>query len=152
MDESTHGDISETRGCLMGRFMSVILWIILLVRAAIAILLATLGITTLLATGFHVVFQPPSADFTGIGIWMAKPLAIGIILLVIAYLVSRTLTRFQKFIIVTIVFLLSAMSLYSLVSGMNWTASLQAQEPGIFDPPLNALKQINIMIRDLTGL
>jgi MFS superfamily sulfate permease-like transporter len=136
----------------MGRFMEVILWVILLVRAAIAVLLATMGITTLLATGFHVVFQPPSADFTGTGLWMVKPLAIGIILLVVAYLVSRTFTKFQKFIVVTIVFVLSAMSLYSLVSGMNWTASLQAQEPGIFDPPLTALKQINDMIRDLAGL
>jgi hypothetical protein len=132
--------------------MEGVLFLIVLVRAAIAIIFATVGITTLLATGFHVVFQPPSADFTGIGLWMAKPLAVGIILLVIAFLITRSLTKFQKFIIVTIVFVLSAMSLYSLVSGMNWTASLQAQEPGIFDPPMNALKWFNDMIRDLAGL
>jgi hypothetical protein len=136
----------------MGRFMSVILWIILILRIAIAILLASLGISTILAMGYRMVFQPPQGDLLTIGIWMAKPLAMGIILLVLTYWVSNTLTRFQKFTIVTIVFLISAMSLYSLASGMDWTASLQVQNPGIFSLLLNVLNQINTMVRGAVGL
>ncbi len=136
----------------MGRFMSVILWIILILRVAIAILLASLGISSILAMGYRMVFQPPQGDLLTIGIWMAKPLAIGIILLVLTYWGSNTLTRFQKFIIVTIVFLVSAMSLYSLASGMDWTAPLQAQSPGVMGIPIDMLKQVTAMLQSVTGV
>jgi hypothetical protein len=136
----------------MNWFMSLVLWIVTLVRATIAVLLASLGISTILATAFHIVYHPLQGDFPGILIWMAKPLAVAIILLVLAYLISRTLTKFQKFVIVTLVFLISVMSLYSLVSGMDWTASLQAQSPGVLGAPIDMLKQIPAMLQGVTGV
>jgi hypothetical protein len=132
--------------------MSLVIWIITVVRAAIAVLLYSLGITTVLATAFRNVYHPLQGSFPGSAAWMAKPLAVAFVLLALAYLVSRTLTKFQKFIIVTIVFLISVMSLYSLVSGMDWTASLQAQSPGIFGTPIDMLKQITAMLQGVTGV
>ena len=132
--------------------MSLIIWIVSLVRAAIAVLLASLGISTVLATAFRNVYHPLQGTFPGSAAWMAKPLAVAFILLALAYLISRTLTKFQKFIIVTIVFLISVMSLYSLVSGMDWTASLQAQSPGFLSAPIDILKQIPALLQGVTGV
>jgi len=132
--------------------MSLVLWIVTVLRVAIAVLLASLGISTILATAFRMVYHPLQRDFSGIVIWMAKPLAVAVILLVLAYLISQTLTKFQKFIIVTLVFLISVMSLYSLVSGMDWTASLQAQSPGVLSAPIDILKQITTMLQGVTGV
>jgi hypothetical protein len=136
----------------MDRPMSFILWIITVVRMAIVIILASIGIITILATGFRMVFQPLQGDFIRIAIWMAKPLGVAIILLAAAYLISKTLTRSQKFIIATIVFLISGMVLYSAVSGMDWTASLQAQYPTIIGPPVNVAKQVNTLLQNVTGI
>jgi hypothetical protein len=132
--------------------MSLVVWIVSLVRAAIAVLLASLGISTVLATAFRNVYHPLQGTFPGSAAWMAKPLAVAFILLALAYLISRTLTKFQKFIIVTIVFLISVMSLYSLVSGMDWTASLQAQGPGALSAPIDILKQIPALLQSVTGV
>jgi hypothetical protein len=132
--------------------MSLVVWIVSLVRAAIAVLLASLGISTVLATAFRNVYHPLQGTFPGSAAWMAKPLAVAFILLALAYLISRTLTKFQKFIIVTIVFLISVMSLYSLVSGMDWTASLQAQGPGFLSAPIDMLKQVAAMLQSVTGV
>jgi hypothetical protein len=136
----------------MNWFMSLVLWIVTLVRVAIAVLLASLGMSTILATAFRMVYHPMQGDFSAIVLWMAKPLAVALILLALAYLISRTLTKFQKFIIVTVVFLISVMSLYSLVSGMDWTASLQAQSPGVMGAPINMLKQITTTLQGVTGV
>ena len=132
--------------------MSLVVWIVSLVRAAIAVLLASLGISTVLATAFRNVYHPLQGTFPGSAAWMAKPLAVAFILLALAYLISNTLTKFQKFIIVTLVFVISVMSLYSLVSGMDWTASLQAQSPGVVGIPIDMLKQVTAMLQGLTGV
>jgi len=137
---------------MMNRSMSLVLWIITLLRGAIAVLLASLGISIILATAFRMVYHPLQGDFASIVIWMATPLAVAIILLVLAYLISTTLTKFQKFIIVSLVFLISVMSLYSLVSGMDWTASLQAQSPGVLGPPIDMLKQITATLQGVIGV
>ncbi len=131
--------------------MSLVIWIITLVRAAIAVILASLGISTVLATAFRNVFHPLQGTFPGNATWMAKPLGVAFLLLALAFLISRTLTKFQKFIIVTIVFLISVMSLYSLVSGMDWTASLQAQGPGFLSAPIDFLKQVTTTLQAAAG-
>jgi hypothetical protein len=136
----------------MARLISFVLWIVILLRIAIAVLLASLGISIILAAAFRMVYHPLQGNFSSIVIWMAIQLAVTIILLVLAYLISKTLTRFQKFIIVALVFLISVMSIYSLVSGVDWTASLQAQYPGVFGPPIDVLKRINNMSRVVTGV
>ena len=132
--------------------MSLVVWIVSLVRAAIAVLLASLGISTVLATAFRNVYHPLQGTFPGSAAWMAKPLAVAFILLALAYLISNTLTKFQKFIIVTLVFVLSVMSLYSLVSGMDWTASLQAQGPGFLSAPIDFLKQVTTTLQAAAGV
>jgi hypothetical protein len=132
--------------------MSLVVWIVTLVRIAIAVLLGSLGISTILATAFRNVYYPLQGNFSSSFAWMAKPLAVALILLALAFLISRTLTKFQKFIIVTLVFVLSVMSLYSLVSGMDWTASLQAQGPGALSAPIDILKQIPALLQGVTGI
>ena len=132
--------------------MSLVVWIVTMVRIAIAVLLGSLGISTILATAFRNVYHPLQGDFSSSFTWMAKPLAVALILLALAYLISNTLTKFQKFIIVTLVFVISVMSLYSLVSGMDWTASLQAQSPGVVGIPIDMLKQVTAMLQGLTGV
>jgi len=132
--------------------MSLVVWIITLVRIAIAVLLGSLGISTILATAFRNVYHPLQGEFSSSVTWMAKPLAVALILLALAYLISNTLTKFQKFIIVTLVFVISVMSLYSLVSGMDWTASLQAQSPGVVGIPIDMLKQIPALLQGVTGV
>jgi len=132
--------------------MSLVVWIVTLVRIAIAVLLGSLGISTILATAFRNVYSPLQGNFSSSVAWMAKPLAVALILLALAYLISNTLTKFQKFIIVTLVFVISVMSLYSLVSGMDWTASLQAQSPGVVGIPIDMLKQVTAMLQGLTGV
>ena len=136
----------------MARLISFVLWIVIFLRITIAVFLASIGISTIFATGFRMIFQPPQGDFASIVIWMVKPLAVGIILLVIAFWVSKSLTRLQKFIVVTIIFLISVMSLYSLISGMDWTAWLQAQNPAVFSAPIDMLKQITTMLQGVTGV
>ena len=132
--------------------MSLVVWIVTMVRIAIAVLLGSLGISTILATAFRNVYHPLQGDFSSSVTWMAKPLAVALILLAFAYLISNTLTKFQKFIIVTLVFVISVMSLYSLVSGMDWTASLQAQSPGVVGIPIDMLKQVTAMLQSVTGV
>ncbi len=132
--------------------MSLVIWIITIVRIAIAVLLGSLGISTILATAFRNVYYPLQGEFSSSVTWMAKPLAVALILLALAYLISNTLTKFQKFIIVTLVFVISVMSLYTLVSGMDWTASLQAQGPGVVGIPIDMLKQVTAMLQGLTGV
>jgi hypothetical protein len=132
--------------------MSLVVWIVTLVRIAIAVLLGSLGISTILATAFRNVYHPLQGDFSSSFTWMAKPLAVALILLALAYLISNTLTKFQKFIIVTLVFVLSVMSLYSLVSGMDWTASLQAQGPGFLSAPIDFLKQVTTTLQAAAGV
>ena len=132
--------------------MSLVVWIVTMVRIAIAVLLGSLGISTILATAFRNVYHPLQGEFSSSVTWMAKPLAVALILLALAYLISNTLTKFQKFIIVTLVFVISVMSLYSLVSGMDWTASLQAQSPGVVGIPIDMLKQIPALLQGVTGV
>lgn len=136
----------------MARVVSLVLWIVILLRIAIAVLLASLGISIILAAAFRIIYHPLQGNVSSIVIWMAQPLAVTIILLVLAYLISKTLTRFQKFIIVTLVFLISVMSIYSLVSGVDWTASLLAQNPAVFGPPIDMLKQVNNLSRVVIGV
>lgn len=132
--------------------MSWVIGIITVVRIVIAAILGSLGISTILATAFRNVYTPLQGVVSSSVGWMAKPLAVAFVLLALAYLISRTLTKFQKFIIVTLVFVLSVMSLYSLVSGMDWTASLQAQSPGVVGIPIDMLKQVTAMLQGLTGV
>ena len=132
--------------------MSLVVWIVTMVRIAIAVILGSLGISTILATAFRNVYHPLQGNFSSSFTWMAKPLAVALILLALAYLISITLTKFQKFIIVTLVFVLSVMSLYSLVSGMDWTASLQAQGPGFLSAPIDFLKQVTTTLQAAAGV
>ena len=132
--------------------MSLVVWIVTLVRIAIAVLLGSLGISTILATAFRNVYNPLQGEVSSSVTWMAKPLGVAVLLLALTFLISNTLTKFQKFIIVTLVFVISVMSLYSLVSGMDWTASLQAQSPGVVGIPIDMLKQVAAMLQGLTGV
>lgn len=132
--------------------MSLVVWIVTLVRMVLTVLLGSLGISTILATAFRNVYHPLQGDFSSSVTWMAKPLAVALILLALAFLISNTLTKFQKFIIVTLVFVLSVMSLYSLVSGMDWTASLQAQGPGFLSAPIDFLKQVTTTLQAAAGV
>jgi uncharacterized membrane protein len=132
--------------------MSLVIWILTVVRIAIAAILGSLGISTILATAFRSVYAPLQGEVSSSVGWMAKPLAVAFLMLALAFLISRTLTKFQKFIIVTIVFVISVMSMYSLVSGMDWTASLQAQGPGFLSAPIDYLKQVTTTVQAAAGV
>ena len=132
--------------------MSLVIWILTVVRMVLTVLLGSLGISTILATAFRNVYNPLQGEVSSSVTWMAKPLGVAVLLLALAFLISNTLTKFQKFIIVTLVFVISVMSLYSLVSGMDWTASLQAQGPGVIGPPIDMLKQVMTMLQSVTGV
>ena len=132
--------------------MSLVVWIVTLVRMVLTVFLGSLGVSTILATAFRNVYNPLQGEVSSSVTWMAKPLGVAVLLLALAFLISNTLTKFQKFIIVTLVFVISVMSLYSLVSGMDWTASLQAQGPGFLSAPIDMLKQIPALLQGVTGV
>lgn len=132
--------------------MSFVIWIVTTVRIALAAILGILGITTVLAVAFRSVYLPLQGEVSSSVAWMVKPLAVAFILLACAYLISRSLTKFQKFIVVTIVFVISVMSVYSMVSGMDWTVTLQAQSGGALTGPIDRLKQVNTMLQSAAGV
>ena len=135
----------------MGFFFSSIIWMLTFLRVVFAILLASLGISTLLASTSRLLFEPSSADVMAVVLWFARPLIIGIVLIVVAYWISKTLSRFQKLIIIFFVFILSIILFITLVSGMGWFTNSMANNIAVISAPTNTLNDINNMSRVLTG-
>ncbi|MCX6685893.1 MAG: hypothetical protein NTV10_04515 [Methanoregula sp.] len=136
----------------MSVFISLIGHLVTLLRIAIAVILGSLGISSILASLSRFFFEPSNADLVTLLIWVAKPLAVGVLFLAIAYWVSITLTRYQKVIILVLVFVLSIILFLMLVSGMSWFSESLALDPSLFGGPMNALQEINNMSRMATGL
>ncbi|MCX6691676.1 MAG: hypothetical protein NTW33_06385 [Methanoregula sp.] len=136
----------------MGFVISLIIWMLTFLRVVIAILLASLGISTLLASISRLLFEPSSAPLLAILLWFVKPLIIGIILIVVAYWISKTLTRFQKSVIIFFVFIISIVLFILLVSGMGWFTSSVANDISVIAAPVNTMNEINNMSRVLTGV
>jgi len=135
----------------MGFFFSSIIWMLTFLRVVIAIIFASLGISTLLASASRLLFEPSSADLMAVAFWFARPLIIGIVLIAVAYWISKTLSRFQKLIIIFFVFILSIILFITLVSGMGWFSNSMANNIAVIAAPVNTLNDINNMSRVLTG-
>ena len=136
----------------MGFFVSLIIWMLTFLRVVIAIFLASLGISTLLASISRLLFEPSSAPLLAILLWFVKPLIIGIILIVVAYWISKTLTRLQKSVIIFFVFIISIVLFILLVSGMGWFTSSVANDIAVIAAPVNTMNEINNMSRVMTGV
>ena len=136
----------------MGFVVSLTIWMLTFLRVVIAILLASLGISTLLASISRLLFEPSSAPLLAILLWFVKPLIIGIILIVVAYWISKTLTRLQKGVIIFFVFIISIVLFILLVSEMGWFTSSVANDISVIAAPVNTMNEINNMSRVLTGV
>jgi len=136
----------------MGFVISVIIWMLTFLRGVIAILFGSLGISTLLAALSRILFEPSSADLLAILLWFVKPLIFGIILIVVAYWISKTLTQFQRMVILFFVFVFSIVLFLLLVSGMGWFTSSVANDISVIAAPVNTMNDINNMSRVLTGV
>jgi hypothetical protein len=121
-------------------------------RGVIAILFGSLGISTLLAALSRLLFEPSSADMLANLLWFVRPLIFGIVLIVVAYWISKTLSWFQKSIIVFFVFIFSIVLFILLVSGMGWFTSSVANDIAVIAAPVNMMNDINNMSRVLTGV
>ena len=136
----------------MGFVISLIISMLTFLRMVIAILFGSLGISTLLAALSRLLFEPSSADLLAILLWFIRPLIFGIILLMVAYWISKTLTRFQKSVIIFFVFIISIVLFILLVSGMGWFTSSVANDISVIAAPVNTMNDINNMSRVLTGV
>jgi hypothetical protein len=136
----------------MGFVISVIIWMLTFLRVVIAILFGSLGISTLLAALSRLLFEPASADLLAILLWFVKPFIFGILLLVVAYWISKTLSRLQKGVIIVLVCVISIVLFILLVSGMSWFTSSVANDISVIAAPVNTLNDINNMSRVLTGV
>ncbi|WAC04801.1 MAG: hypothetical protein OS112_10155 [Methanoregula sp.] len=136
----------------MGFVISSIIWMLTFLRVVFAILLASFGISTLLASFSRLLFEPASSDLMAVASWFARPLIIGIIMIIVAYWISKTLTRVQKMVITFFVFILSIILFFLLVSGMGWFTGSVANDISVFAAPVNTLNDINNMSRVLTGV
>lgn len=135
----------------MGFFFSSIIWIVTFLRVVIAIIFASLGISTLLASTSRLLFEPSSADVMANLLWFVRPVIFGFVLLVVANWISKTLSRFQKALIIFFVFILSIILFITLVSGMDWFISSFGNDISVFAAPVTTLHNINNMSRVLTG-
>ena len=136
----------------MGFVVSLIIWMLTFLRMVIAILLASLGISTLLASIFRLLFEPSSADLLAILLWFVKPFIFGILLLVVAYWISKTLSQLQKGVIIVLVCVISIVLFILLVSGMSWFTSSLTNDISVIAAPVNILNDINNMSRSITGV
>ena len=136
----------------MGFVVSLIIWMLTFLRVVIAIILASLGISTLLAALSRLLFEPSSADLLAILLWFVKPLIFGILLLVVAYWISKTLSQLQKGVIIVLVCVISIILFILLVSGMSWFTSSLTNDISVIAAPVNTLNDINNMSRVLTGV
>ena len=136
----------------MGFVVSLIIWMLTFLRVVIAIILASLGISTLLAALSRLLFEPSSADLLAILLWFVKPFIFGILLLVVAYWISKTLSQLQKGVIIVLVCVISIILFILLVSGMSWFTSSLTNDISVIAAPVNTLNDINNMSRVLTGV
>ena len=136
----------------MGLLISLAARIITILRIVISIILGSLGISTILASVSRFIFEPSTAGLKALLIWIAKPLIIGALFLVIAYWVSKNLSKMHKVIIVVLVVVFSLILFMLLVSTMSWFSTSMASDLGVFSAPADMLGEINNMSRGVTGL
>jgi len=136
----------------MGLLISLAARIITILRIVISIILGSLGISTILASVSRFIFEPSTAGLKALLIWIAKPLIIGALFLVIAYWVSKNLSKMHKVIIVVLVVVFSLILFMLLVSTMSWFSTSMASDLGVFNAPVDMLGEINNMSRGVTGL
>jgi len=136
----------------MGFIISLIIWMLTFLRGVIAIIFGSLGISTLLAALSRLLFEPSSADLLANLLWFVRPLIFGIVLIVVAYWISKTLGRFQRMVILFFVFVFSIVLYLLLVSGMGWFTSSVANDISVIAAPVNTMNDINNMSRVLTGV
>ena len=136
----------------MGFVVSLIIWMLTFLRMVIAILLASLGISTLLASIFRLLFEPSSADLLANLLWFVRPLIFGFTLLVVANWISKTLSRLQNGVIIVLVCVISIILFILLVSGMSWFTSSLTNDISVIAAPVNILNDINNMSRSITGV
>ena len=136
----------------MGLLISLTARIITILRIVISIILGSLGISTILASVSRFIFEPSTAGLQALLIWIAKPLIMGALFLVIAYWVSKNLSKMHKVIIVVLVVVFSLILFMLLVSTMSWFSTSMASDLGVFSTPVDMLGEINNMSRGLTGV
>jgi len=133
-------------------FISLIIRLLTVLRIVIAVIFGSIGISSILASISRFFFEPSSADLVTLLIWIAQPLAVGLLFIAVAYWVSIALSKMQKALVLVFVFILSIFLFLMLVGGMSWFSESLAIDISVLDAPVNALNEINNMSRVLTGM
>ena len=136
----------------MSLFISLIIRLLTILRIAIAVIFGSIGISSILASISRFFFEPSNADLLTLIIWIAQPLAVGLLFIAVAYWVSIALSKMQKAFVLVFVFILSIILFLMLVGGMGWFSESLAIDISVLDAPINALNEINNMSRVLTGV